>query len=776
MRGIWAELGIASGSDRDAIRRAYARKLRVTNPEDDAEGFKRLRAAYEQALAQADFAARWGDVDEDDEEEFDATTDDVSFAELEAIADPLDRPDPTTRWDDRTPSGQDDDAETITLDADRERDLAALHQTMADLDNALRGLWRAPDADIERAFADLLASPAMGEIAVRDDVERWAARLIANTIPKSDAILAQAVAAFGWNDQNAFRGDYAVHDVLARLEEWRLIAALCKPTHSLHFAWKTLTRKPTWRPLWRIQAFSPSLTRGIRTLFGEFGPVSPGLHFSFNAASVERWQAFFAKPRLTSAMLLLAVAVWTGVHLGLGTIPALQGRVPYAVGGVVAVLSLAAPWIALRVARGTRRLEQAGKERSEVFRHGWVVGYIVMALIAILFPPMPVVGIAVIAAGLLLLGWIVVAADPATHTPVWPALGSWLMAGWVYVLFGIPVAMTLPAPTQLMLGTVAMLALVVRATMVEQVRRAIDQLALTRPLLMSAAALLGIGALAGLATWARIAMLNGVDAALFVGVSLALLAILPGLAMFDPRYRRQVFGVHIALAIAFVSIAAPLMPAPKRTAASEAISQESVLDDIKRQRPNLEQLQIGNPDAWAEITSAAEQRSSGAIDDHAMSVRIDDAIDAAYRARLPTAPAMLVAEAQRIKLVELLELRKVSIPACAHGDMAALKVVPESLQLRLRTNVYAVAAWPVAEATPRAGGTPAPAIDLVNSAARIIDQPVAILSERLKSKAETAEVCDARIAMLQALVGYPDDAIAATIRMASKTTKAGSRK
>ena len=44
-RTIWEVLGIAPECDRSDIRRAYARRLKETNPEDDPEAFQALRQA-----------------------------------------------------------------------------------------------------------------------------------------------------------------------------------------------------------------------------------------------------------------------------------------------------------------------------------------------------------------------------------------------------------------------------------------------------------------------------------------------------------------------------------------------------------------------------------------------------------------------------------------------------------------------------------------------------------------------------------------------------------
>ncbi len=63
----WQLLGLECDADERAIKRAYARLLKIHRPDEDAEAFQQLREAYESALDESRWRAQW-EADEDDYE------------------------------------------------------------------------------------------------------------------------------------------------------------------------------------------------------------------------------------------------------------------------------------------------------------------------------------------------------------------------------------------------------------------------------------------------------------------------------------------------------------------------------------------------------------------------------------------------------------------------------------------------------------------------------------------------------------------------------------
>lgn len=163
----WTVLGLEPGADRDAIRRAYAQLLKTTNPEEDPEGFRVLRAAYEQVL---------------------------------------DRAAPPVRVPEHVP-------EPVPPEPDADPEIDDLNRRWQAL---MAGF--APGARPDpAALAELLEAPAMERVAIRAQVEGHVAHLIASNLPLADALVAPAIAGFGWgHTHSADRGDPAVNHILAR--------------------------------------------------------------------------------------------------------------------------------------------------------------------------------------------------------------------------------------------------------------------------------------------------------------------------------------------------------------------------------------------------------------------------------------------------------------------------------------------------------------------------------------------------------------------------------
>lgn len=787
---VWDTLGVDPDSDRDTLRRAYARKLKQTHPEDDPEGFKTLREAYEMALQWVDDAARWRDDEESEPDAAEAPApwlaDDAPPAptfRVEALAEP----EPETQ-----------PREITALLAARDSDRAALHAAMRALDQALRGTWRASDEELEALFNDILAAPAMTEIATRDDVETWSAELIAATIPRSDAILLQAVQRFGWTAEPHRQTGLAVAACLERIDEWRIIQELGHHRHRFNGAWRSLTRPAGAWWSWRIDAFRPGLETGVATLLGLRGPVAPGLHFSFKTDSVERWKRLLARPHATLTMLAAAaVAALLAFIVGTSLNPDRSAATPDAAGlWLTLAAAIAAP--VLLYALHVLRFANERGELSGWRRDGWMLGFVALAALA---PALPVSAWSVAgfgAAALAIWGWMTATSAP---TPVRDVLGR-LASLWLplaaSIFAGLIALVTFPVSPALILCGMTVLYLLVRLggwdDGVAGLRRSVAR----GPALALAtiAALVVPSACIVLATFGKVPGYVWFD-----GAACALLGAAPVLSAAYDTDRRWVARGVIVVRIGLVALlgtgwflALDSLPGSKATvttptaqgdgsrptastdpgtlrgdivAALAGGATDAALAKLADSQPGFGQIERGNPALWDRLRATLDAGAAALRRREQAANAVVALLAQAYRTRLPRTTTGLVREEFAIRLERLKALQAVAPAACiaprTQFDELALDDNRRHRQTSQALNVASNET--VGEATATVEPLSVAAWD--RRAAEIANEDVAGYRRELAGRAGPERQCAAMIARLQALVGggyKADPAAVATMR------------
>lgn len=733
MKPWWKVLGVARGSDRATIRRAYAQKLRVTNPEDDPQGFMVLRQAYEAALDWVDYNDNW-DADED-------AVGTMAFAAAGSTRVPADADDGFPEEPDSPPAAPDPEAVARAADHDE------LWRRLDALKAGLHGPWHGDAATLQTRFDAILSAPALIEIATRDSIEYWLASLLADTVPRSDAVLMRAVAAFGWEDER--NHSPAIRAILNRIDEWRFIGLLERGEHNLSPAWRALTRRARagWRR--RIDTLRPGIAGQVRRLLGIADYQLPGIAHSFDPAAVAWWRDFTARPHFgfTDLLLLLAGAAGAVLLARFASVPILYAAVSAGAFllGVVIRIRYIAPW---------RLRREMAEEDSPPPGRLWRFGLWSVAAVAAIALPIDAWSAAAIA-GMALAGALWISAADGVQREghffwIWliglGALGA--LSGTAFF------AMTGPQQTVLatLVFTGGLIALSARWTLAEMLA--------PRPRVF---ALTGVALLVGGAI-ARSILTPAPPPLLHWGAAaIAGLVLLDGLRAAVGRSRASALATLLSWGLWIAMAAAAIVSTP---ASERALTSPDPMVRLEQREPAFAALKQGNPGLHSAIALLVRQEADGAKTSAEVSREIDRLANRAYFERLPTAPAALIAAEMTIRLERLREYRARDVQRCASGgEDGKPGKVSEKLRERHYRHGLRVAGSRPADAADLAAGREIAGDEMLRLATRG-DAGRAAWLQRAMAGSDAAAKCDARIAFLEVLVAQPDADIAKTMRPA----------
>ncbi len=324
---MWEVLGVSPKADEAAIRKAYADRLKQTNPEDDAEGFKRLRAAYESALRHAKWRVHdEGEIEVDEDVDVDEGEDDGfdSDEDVGAAADHRRLWQETADWTDAAPTPEGPSQEY-------RRALEKHMRARATLFSALQA--GAAAGELALALDAVLHSEAMQQIELYSRTQEWLVGLLHQMRPASSSLIPRVIRFFGWTARagrvNEWSGPASLFQLQAAIAEDertnQYLERVRDRRHEFHRAYRQTSKgsaadKRGWlQELWSLRHLGV-IGRFLRYTTAKF----PDAMRELDQVSVQQW----------SSRVRLLLDTWRfvrnaiGVALILGTVIAISTSTP----------------------------------------------------------------------------------------------------------------------------------------------------------------------------------------------------------------------------------------------------------------------------------------------------------------------------------------------------------------------------------------------------------------------------------------------------------------